>query len=481
MKPTVRNQLFIAFLLGMSCFTNTQAATPARPNFLILLTDDQRYDSFTPQFMPRTIHWLADQGVSFNRAYITTPLCAPSRASIFTGLLAQHHGILYNEVKIKKSHYEESPKFPRILKEDGYYTGMVGKYLNSWPGMPRRKEFDYWIGLPKGGTPADWYNFRTNVNGHWKTIHDEYITDFFLEKANEFLDKAKLSKKPFLLYFATTAPHDPAIPAKRHENLYSGLPGYRPPSFYEKDLSDKPLWLQKAPWITYGADGKPEPTFDLVYGVDQARLSELRSLAAVDEAIDNLLQRLEDEGLLENTFVLFLSDNGYMWGEHWLRAKKIAYEESIHVPLAVRYPPLIPTGGNKSDAIVANIDIAPTIYEVAGITPSAKMDGVSLVPVLQKKKDDVRTQLLLEGWPDHPSGGPCTPPWKAIKTSRYSYVEYLSNAGTGSPCIFKRPDIPELYDLKMDTFQLQNASNDSHYSSVKNFLKNQLDAFSIPK
>ncbi|PWT90045.1 MAG: hypothetical protein C5B54_07900 [Acidobacteria bacterium] len=488
MKSSARKNV-IAVLLMILCYvipirgkhSKSEAAAAARPNFVILITDDERYDDFTSQFMPKTMRWLADQGLTFNRAYDTTPVCAPSRASIFTGLMAQHHGVLRNGMKLQNTNYEASPKFTKILKENGYFNGMIGKYLNQWDGVPRPGEFDYWVGLAKGGTPRDWYNFKVNINGRWTNIQDEYITDFFLDKANEFLDKAKESKKPFLLYFATTAPHDPATPAKRHENLYAGLPDYRPPSYYEKDLTDKPLWVQHLPWITYGPDGKPDPTVDLVNDTDRARLDEVRSLAAVDEAFNAIFQRLEDEGVLDNTFVLFISDNGHMRGEHWLHSKKIAYEESIHVPMAVRYPPLTQRGGNKTDAIVANIDIAPTIYQVAAITSPPKMDGISLVPVLKEKNGRIRNQLFLEGWPDDHSGGPCSPPWKAIRDDRYIYVEYISNVGARSPCIFDRPDTPELYDRLSDRYQLQNASTDPHYSIIKDGLKKQLDQFSIPK
>jgi arylsulfatase A-like enzyme len=217
--------------------------------------------------------------------------------------------------------------------------------------------------------------------------------------------------------------------------------------------------------------------------VDGFRLAQLRSLLAVDEAIDALLTLLDQTGVLQNTVVIFISDNSVFWGEHRLQGKGLFYEESVHVPLAIRYPKLLSTNSPRIESrrLVANIDIAPTIYELAGLKLPSPMDGRSLVPFLTDSVTSWRKDLLLEAWPDTLKGdgapGLCSPPYTAIHTGRYVYAETHANEGTNAPCIFKRPQTPELYDLKYDPYQLNNLESNGKYSDIREKLKKRLDEY----
>jgi arylsulfatase A-like enzyme len=467
-----RKQLAFVFMTIaiLACPKFSSAIKNTRPNFVVIVTDDQNLDEFTDAFMPKTFERIVQQGALFTNAFVTTPLCCPSRASIFTGLLARHHGIVRNAGKLSETKFDQVPRFPEELKNAGYFTGLVGKYLNFWNGSWRKKEFDFWVSYPYRA-PLDWFNYTLIKNDHRFSVKNKYITDQLLSYSLEFLDQAAASHKPFLLYFATPAPHGPAVPALRHQNLYQGMVFARPPSFNEFDLSDKPRWMrQRLPTISA----------ETISGLDAFHINQLETLAAVDEAIDSILKNLEDHGLLDQTMIIFLSDNGIFFGQHRLQQKGLFYEESVHVPMAIRYPPLIqPRKPIVFQQMVANIDLAPTIYDVAGLAPPP-MDGSSLVPLLRNQTTRWRKELLLEGWPDAPGGAfACSPPFTAVRTSRYVYSETYANTGTGAirECTFSKPDTPELYDLKIDPFQIQNVALDPRYDRVRKKLKTRLDQY----
>ncbi|MCI0602303.1 sulfatase-like hydrolase/transferase [bacterium] len=460
---------FIVVFLALS-HSFLAFAQERKPNVLIIITDDQRFDSFNETFMPRTYERVARQGIVFDKAFVTTSLCCPSRASIFTGLLARSHGIVRNGTRFRKSNFQDFPKFPEKLRAAGYYTGLIGKYLNDWKGDWRKEEFDYWISFRKG-VLLDWFNYNIIKNDKVMEITNQYITDKLRNYAIKFLDKARKEEKPFLLYFSTTAPHAPATPHPRHAGLYPGLAQHRPLSFNEPSISDKPDWLQQI---------LPLSTEE-INGIDFLRLQELQSLAAVDEAVDDIMTYLADAGMLDDTLIIFLSDNGLFWGEHRLTGKDLFYEEASHVPFAIRYPPLVDPASPRVDSnnLVSNIDIAPTIYEVTGVEPPAGLNGISLVPLIQDPTTRWRKYLLLEGWPDtfKGDGAPsrCNPPYTAIRTKRYLYAESYANTGTRAGCIFSVDQKPELYDLLADPLQQENVLDDPRYANVRRKMKRLLD------
>jgi N-acetylglucosamine-6-sulfatase len=407
-----------------------QAQQTTRPNILLILTDDQRFDSM--DFMPKTKERIFDQGVSFTKAYATTPLCCPSRVSILTGMYARHHGVRINDDQLTIS------TFVKSLNDAGYYTGMIGKYLNSHDGTPL-PEYDYWVhGVNSYIDP------KLNVNGVEKK-QTGYITYIMRDYAQKFLTNAHTQPAPFLLLFWTKAPHEPAIPAPGDETLYPTLAPYRPPSHNSADVSDKPLWVKRLPLLT-SAKIKEHDAF---------RKKQLQSLKAVDRSIDSLLTTLASQGKLDKTLIIFLSDNGFLHTEHRLKGKKLPYEESVKVPFAIRYPPLIPTPRVESQ-LVANIDIAPTIYQLAGLPIPTSVDGRSLVPLLQGTTT-WRDALLLEGWDERTT-------FSAVHDTRWVYIETPG-------------DIPELYDLQKDPYQLQNQAQNPAYQETVTQLRDRLHSF----
>lgn len=430
--------LFIMLFALQSCQAIPRYFKDERPNFLIIVTDDQRFD--TMQYMPNTQSLIFDQGVTFSHGYITTPFCCPSRASILTGMYAHNHGVLVNENKLN---------FPTVvedLHDNGYYTGLVGKYLNSWNG-DARPEFDYWVSF-WGGTVPSYYDPDLNVNGKWQKFTG-YMTYLFRDYVIDFLDKATHQRKPFLLVFAPNAPHPPYTPAKEDSGLYTDLPPFRPPNYNEADMSDKPLSVA----------GKALLTEEDMSQIDKIRRRQILTLVALDRSLGEILAKLKESGEMDNTVIMFISDNGKHWGEHRLESKSTAYEESVKVPFALRYPALVPTPYIE-DRLVSNIDIAPTIYELSDTPIPGTVDGMSMVKLLNGT-GDWRDHILLEAWPDRGH-------WTAIHTGQYVYIETDN-------------DLSEFYDLAVDPYQMDNMINDPSYQSIIKELQADLQKEKVPR
>jgi arylsulfatase A-like enzyme len=285
------------------------------------------------------------------------------------------------------------------------------------------------------------------VNGKW-SIHPGYITDIENEYVMQFLDQASRQSKPFLLIYAARAPHAPAVPAPEDKNLLQNLPPYRPPSFNEADVSNKPSSISSIPLMT------PKQ----IAANDDFRRRQILTLFALDRNVGNIVTKLQEMGQLDNTAIFYISDNGMQWGEHRLSADKAAeYEESVRVPFAMRYPPLVSKPFIENH-LVGNIDIAPTIYDLAGVSIPTPMDGTSLVKLLTGGA--WRDDLLIESWPERGY-------WAGIRTDRYVYVE-------------TQDDMSELYDLQADPFELNNLINDPQYQSVITDLKAKLQTEKQP-
>lgn len=438
----------------------TAAATPlpaptpvvprSAPSFLVIVTDNHPVGT-EQDFMPRTWARIYRQGVQFPNSFATTSLCCPSRASILTGMYAHDHGVKVNQDPLTKTTFVER------LHAAGYVTGQVGKYLNSWDGSAR-KEFDLWVANRFGGSV---YNDPTlNVDGVWRQERG-YITHILRDHAVRFLREVAPRDKPFLLHLAFTAPHDEptgqpgrfglAVPAPGDEDLYRGVAPFRPPSYNERDISDKPSWLQRFRPTPIGPPAQAP--------MDERRLKQLQALKAVDDAIAAVLDTLEMQRRLDDTAVFFLTDNGFLWGEHRIFGSGLAYTNSSRIDLALRYPALVPSPRTES-RLVANIDIAPTIYQLAGIAIPPEVDGLSLVPLLDGT-GRWREELLLEMWPDPILQMPF-PPAAAVRTDRYVYAE-------------TEGDRSELYDLRMDPYQLENRAGDPALASVQADLRARLE------
>lgn len=356
----------------------------APPNIVLIVTDDQRADTLTAADMPSTMARIADAGIRFDRAYVTTPLCGPSRASILTGQYARTHGVVDNAVALTSA-FTNMPKFPKVLHDAGYRTALVGKYLNQWDGPTHPAAYDHWTAIPGGGVGS--YSSYDVWEGTTKVRRTTYITDYFRDRALLFLDNAfaNFPNQPVLLLFTPNAPHGPATPKPGDEVFRAP---WRPTSFNEADVSDKPSWLA----------GKARLDPGEVAGSDAFRLGQLGCLKSVDRAVDAILDRLQVQGRLANTVVFLIGDNGFFWGEHRLTGKNRVYEEAVRVPFTVR-DFRVPAKGRIDGRLVANVDIAPTVYELAGLAKPAGVEGRSLVPIMNDVAADWRASLLLEGVP----------------------------------------------------------------------------------
>ena len=448
--PAAMAWLFIlAVFLGASIACRPQPAE--KPNFLIILTDDQRHDTMAA--MPQTVSLIFDQGIAFQKAYVTTARCCPSRSTILTGQYAHTHGVLLNSDQLTGKTVVET------LKENGYRTGLVGKYLNSYPTRaedPPRPEFDEWIGMISGADGARYTDTSLNVNGVWQQ-HTGYQTFILLDYVLNFLRQSSgEASAPFFLMFSPYAPHLPAQPAPGDESLFADIPPHNPPNFNPAEMSGKPAWLQSLSALSD----------EQIASIQNDRLNMLRSLNAVDEAVAQMISELDSLGELDNTVVIFLSDNGFFWGEHRLATGKIyAYEESSRIPMAIRYPQLIKEP-RVDDHLVANIDIAPTLLDLAGIE-SEGMDGLSLAPLLRGESNPSwREDLLLEGWPINVAYVGNSPPFQAVHRGDAVYVETEN-------------DTPELYILSADPYQLVNEVDNPEHADLLSEMRRRLEAYRL--
>jgi arylsulfatase A-like enzyme len=439
---------------------------PLRPNILFILTDDQRWDTTgathsptAADIMPGTRAELAAKGVEFPQAFMTTPLCCPSRASILTGSYAHRTGVYRNNGSNGGADdFEDESSVATWLQAAGYRTSLLGKYLNGYPQLWDPATQPPYV--PPGWT--EWRGLRNVAFFNYQMVEPDglggyhlvqygsapadYLTDVMREKAKTFISDAVAAGEPFFLYLAFKAPHLPQIPAPRHEGLFQGIPAWRPPSYNEADVSDKPAWIQARP-------------FQDSVELDQIRVDQLEMLQAVDEAIGGstthgitgVMEHLRTLGVAENTLVVFFADNGWMWGEHRLRAKNNPYEEAIRSPMLVHYPKLAPLPRTEA-RFALNIDLAPTFAELVGVGVPIAHDGQSLVRVLDGTAPAWRADFLTEGWPGNH-------PWATVREAQWKYTEIPVTIGDPGTA-FER----ELYDLLNDPYELQNVASDPQHA-----------------
>lgn len=403
-----------------------------RPNVLIFVTDDQRD---TLGAMPRTQRLFEQRGKRFTNAFSTTPLCCPSRASIFSGRYAHNHGVTNNPIPER---LDQSSTLQHYLQEAGYQTAAVGKYFNGWPLSKDPPFFDAWA-INKSG----YYNTPFNHDGRRQKV-TRYSTGYIRDRAVGTLHSFD-DADPWFLYVAPSAAHPPFTTSKRFRGApvgrWSGNPAVR-----ETNRRDKPLIRRQRKFDR----AKSERVDSHVFGPRGAlaqgrsiRKGQLRTLMAVDRLVDGVFAELQERGETRDTLALFLSDNGTMWGEHGLIGKRAPYSPSVKIPLLMRWPGHVRRGTN-SRRLAANIDIAPTVLDAAGIeqAPDYPMDGLSLL------RRPGHRRLLLEQW----GGGPGT--WASIRTRTYQYIEYY--AGVHG----KSPTGREYYDLVSDPWQRHNLLGD---------------------
>ena len=403
----------------------------ARPNVVVVMTDDQRATDMEPMREVRTS--IGGQGATFGNFYATFPLCCPSRATFMTGQYAHNHGVFDNEPPFGYQAFpaDEPATLAVGMNDAGYRTGYIGKYLNGYGKDGTEQEiprgWDDWQALTDGGA----YNYTLNDNGRLVDYGDrtsDYQTDVFAQRSAGFI-RDNVAGAPFFLTVAPQAPHaateEPVEPAPRHEGDFADEPFPQPPSFNEVKVNDKPSFVRDTPLLS------PEQE----RGMKLKYRARLEALLAVDEAVAKIVRTLKNNGELQNTLVIFTSDNGWMLGEHRLIKKEQMYEESAQVPLLIRGPG-IPRGVRRSQ-ITGNIDLAPTILDVANAEHPRAVDGRSLMPLARSAATGSRRTILLEN-------GPNSSESTAVRNATHLYVEH----GGADP---ER----ELYNLNFDPFQLK--------------------------
>ncbi len=454
----------------------------SRPNFLFIFVDDLDAKLGTLQYMPKLQRYLTSQGLTIDNFLISTPVCCPSRSSVLRGQYAHNHEVLTNAAPLGGfdkfyALQRERSTLATWLQAAGYRTALFGKYLNGYPFENNRTYippgWNVWMS-PARGTPYKEQNYDLNQNGKlvgYGLAADQYLTDVLSHQVQDYLTSSASDSQPFFIYLAPYAPHEPAVPAPRDAHLFPGLQAPRTPSFNEADVSDKPNNLRNDPLLTA----------DQIARIDELYRDRVRSMQAVDDMIARLIQTLQATGKLDNTYIIFSSDNGYHLGQHRLLAgKNRPYEEDIVVPFIIRGPG-IPAGQELKDYITGNIDVAPTIAELAGVVPPLYVDGRSMVPLWSANRpplDSWRQGYLIEDWGSddrieaslQPVGlgsastfpfstgtdGLLEPPdpeqlsqpvqqadFYAVRTVQYIYVEYSDGER-------------ELYDLKQDPYELSN-------------------------
>jgi N-acetylglucosamine-6-sulfatase len=436
-----------------------KGATPH--NVIFILVDDLRYDAMGfmghPFLKTPHIDALARGGVHFRNAFVTTSLCSPSRASILTGQYVHNHKVVDNN--------DLAPAgtifFPQYLQKAGYQTAFIGKWHMGGSSDAPRPGFDHWVSFRGQGH----YNppnprWRLNVDG--KHVPQKgYITDELTDYALEWL-KGRKADKPFFLYLSHKAAHAQFAPAERHKHLYADAKIEEPVTQANtpENYRGKPMWVRNQRNSWHGVDFPYHSNID----IKEFYRNYCRTLMAVDDSVGRLMDFLKKQGLADDTLVMFMGDNGFLFGEHGLIDKRNAYEESMRVPLLAHCPNLFKPR-SRVDGLVANIDIAPTILEAAGLSAPKSMNGRSFLGLATGKTpaDRWRKYLLYEYYWEW--NFPHTPTTFAIRGDRFKFIQYHG--------IW---DTDELYDLKADPRETKNLIRDPAHQKTVRDLRERLYA-----
>jgi len=446
-----------------------------RPNVVVILIDDLRFDEFGagghPYMKTPHIDRLAREGVQWANAFHTTPLCSPNRASILTGQYASRHGIIDNVARDALSH--RLPNYHLEMQRLGYETAHVGKWHMGNDGSPR-PGYDRWVSFDGHGSLFD-----PTLNEDGQSVRTPgYITDLLNERAVAFVEETR--ERPWSLFFAHKAVHPDAHqaadgtldltrkdygykPAPRHADLYRGCEFPRRPNMLAPDdvVKSKPAWAEA---FRLRAGEQAQAVLRAIHAGTQEEI-RLRAamMASVDEGVGMIFEALERTGQLGRTFILFLGDNGYFFGEHALGPeRRFAYEEGIRTPFVLRYPPLARAGTSVREMALA-IDIAPTILELAGGTPGPQIQGRSLLPLLAGRAQGWRRSFLVEYFTENAMPWLVGMSYKAVRTERHKLIHWVNRDG-----------VDELYDLEADSYELANCIDDPRYAGVARELRVEL-------
>jgi N-acetylglucosamine-6-sulfatase len=433
--------------------------TAAKPRSVVfILSDDHRYDAMS--FMGHQFAWtphmdaMAKNGVHLKNALVTTSLCSPSRASILTGLYTFRHRVIDNNRLVPSG----TIFFPQYLQKPGYATAFIGKWHMGGETDAPRPGFDHWISFRGQGNylpPSP--DYTLNVNGE-RVKQKGYITDELTDYAVDWLAQQKPREKPFFLYLSHKAVHANFTPAQRHEGQFENIPFQRPDS--EKAILDGvgniPRWLRDQRNSWHGVDFPYHSDLN----IEQYYKRYCEALCAVDDSIGRVMDQLKKMGIQDETLVIYMGDNGFMFGEHGLIDKRVAYETSIRVPMLMQCRDLFP-GGTVVEKVVANIDIAPTVMEAMGLRAPPHMDGQSFIALAQGKEVPWRDYFLYVYYWE--KNFPQSPTVFSIRGDRYKYITY-----------YGLWDADELYDLQEDPQESKNLLYDPQHRSIAQGLENRM-------
>lgn len=461
--------VFILIIFSCTFFTGKNQKDNSKPNIVFILTDDQAWnllgrDSMYKFMKTPFIDRLAAEGMVFTNTFVTTSLCSPSRASFMTGCYAHKHGVYINE---STDPNPDVPFLPAILQQEGYETAFLGKW-HMKSGSAPRKGFNYWLSFDGQGQYIDPV---LNENGK-EFVRNGYITDILTDYAIQWIQKKK--DKPFCLFLWHKAIHAPFIPASRDSDAFKNaiIPVY--PNWYD-DLEDKPRWIRRGwvygvhykPWMESKGKPVPDKITPRVWDPQNPKgMNYLRSLLAVDKSVGDLRKCLDENKLLDNTIIVYSSDNGFFLGAHQRGDKRLMYEEALRIPLIVWYPKVIKPGSENNEMIL-NIDVAPTLIELAGAKKPAAMQGSSFLPMLGNNNINWRKEFMYEYFQEAYAPGFVTV--TGIRTERYKYIESLHQIN----------DINELYDLKTDPGERKNLINSPGYRQIKDSMIRELENLKV--
>jgi arylsulfatase A-like enzyme len=450
-----------------------------KPNLLVILIDDLRFDEFGagghPYMKTPHIDRIAHEGARFDRAFHTTPICSPNRASILTGQYASRHGIIDNVARDAASH--RLPNYHLELQRLGYETAHIGKWHMGNDGKPR-PGYDFWVAYDGHGRL---YDPKLNENGAY-VQHQGYVTDIMNRMAVDFVSRKH--RKPWALWFAHKAVHPDAEqaadgtfrmegyrPAERHQDLYRGCVFPRKPNMLDPEeiVKQKPAWAEA---LELRKNKQSRELLDAIHAGTQEEI-RLRAamMAAVDEGVGMLFEALEAARQLDNTFIVFLGDNGYFFGEHGLGPeRRFAYEEGIRSPFIVRFPKKVRAGSRIGNLVICQ-DIAPTLIELAGGKPGPQIQGRSLLPLFAGKRTGWRKSFLAEYWAENAYPWLIGMSYRAVRTDRHKYIRWINRSRNG--------ELDELYDLEKDPYELANVVQRPAYRAVREKLRRELRRLTV--
>lgn len=394
-------------------------APTGSPNIVLINTDDQRFDSI--RHLPHITEWFVNQGVNFTNGYVTTPSCCPSRASLASGQFNHNNGVIGQQVP----ELDQNLTMQRELHDAGYFTGFAGKYLHYWPH--HRVTAPFW---------DRWTYFRGGFENHWIDFDGDFrfstdnSTEVTFSQAIDYIDgfENQDPNRPWFINLAPVAPHLPATPTDRYEDA-PVLPKIITPNVDEADRSDKPQWVRSR---NVSAEG-----------INPVREDMVRTLFTLDDEVDRLMRHLDAIGELDNTMVIFTSDNGYLHGEHRLRSKFAPYDAAVRVPFLVYWEGVV-APGSVDNRLVSNIDLAPTVLAAAKIDSDLIFDGEDIF-------SGVDREWRFTEYFEDPSNGNNIPTWASIRNDEFMYTEYYADTtATGTP------EFREYYDLANDPYLLVN-------------------------